>query len=184
MTEMAKSGKERLRQIAKQNNYKQGGKLIDWEKKKNDWLEQLTLLYQKIEQWLSDVEGIKTQRQQIWISEEYIGRYQVDRLLVYVGDNLITFTPRGTIILAAKGRIDVHSSSNKRAMIVLQKKGERPKIIVEINSEPPPPKPETETIEYEWVIVNEKKRKDCIVLNEDTFTDFIADLIEKDSIDE
>lgn len=180
MAEIAKSGKERLKQIAKKKNGKIEGKAIDWEKKKQDWLDQLSLLYKGIEQWLNDVEGIKIQRQQIWISEEYIGRYQVDRLLVYVGDNLITFTPRGTIIIAARGRIDVHSSNNKRSMIVLQRKGERPKIIVTINSETPPPKPEPEIAEYEWLIVNEKRRKEYIVLNEDTFTVFIADLIEKE----
>ncbi len=179
MTEITESDKERLRQIAKTKNGKEEGKPIDWEKKKENWLEQLSLLYQEIEHWLSDVEGIKIQKQQIWISEEYIGRYQVDRFLVYIGDNLITFTPRGTLIMAARGRIDVHSSSNKRVMIVLQRKGEKLKIIA-IDSEPPPPKPEPEIKEYEWLIVNEKKRKEYTVLNEDTFVDFIADLIEKD----
>ncbi len=178
MTEKAKSGKERLKQIVRRKNSNQRVRTIDWEKKKQNWIEQLSFLYQEIEQWLKDMEEIKIQRQQVWISEEYIGRYQVDRLLIYVGDNLVAFTPRGTLVIAARGRIDVCSSDNKRAMIVLEKKGERPKIIVSINSEPPPPQPESEVTEYEWLIVDEEKRKKFVILSEDTFTDFIADLIE------
>ncbi len=174
---VAETDKERLKQILKKKANKQQVRPIDWDDKKQTWLDQLSLLYRQIEQWLKDIENINIQRQQVRISEEYIGRYEADRLLIYAGDNLITFTPRGTLIMAARGRIDVHSSNNTRAMIILEKKGERPELIDTINFEPPPPKPDYEIIEYEWLIAGEKG-KDLIVLNENAFTDFIADLLE------
>jgi hypothetical protein len=177
MAEKATSGKERLREIADKKAAKQQTMPIDWDTKRMIWIEQVELLYNQITDWLKDVPSIKTEKQQIWITEEYIGRYQTDRLLIYLGNAIISLAPRGTLIIGARGRIDINSSNNKQAMIILENKGERPATIFTMDSEPPPPKPEPETNEYEWLIVG-KTKKDLQILNEDTFANLIADLAE------
>ena len=176
MTATAKSGKERLREIVQRQSKNKQIKTIDWVERKQTWLEQINLLFQIIEQWLDNFESIKIQRQEVWITEEYIGKYQTERLLLYVGDILISFTPHGTLVMAAKGRVDIHASNNRRAMIVLEKEGERPGVVS--FTYPDSSETDTNTIQYEWLIVKEKPTKDMPVLNEDTFSDLIADLIE------
>jgi hypothetical protein len=178
MVEKTTSGKERLKELADKKLKQSQTNPIDWEKHKETWLEQVRLFYQNINDWLKDIPSIKIENQGTWITEEYIGRYQVDRQLIYLGDTLISLTPRGTLIIGARGRIDINSSNNKQAMLILEKKGERPTVIFTNASEPPPPKPEPETKDYEWLIVRERKAKDFTVLNEETLADLIADFAE------
>lgn len=177
MSEDSTDGKSRLKNLLKEKDQKKP-KPIDWEKKKNDWLVQVRKLYAQIESWFGDLGNIRIEKQKISINEEYIGSYESERMLIYLNDSLVSLIPRGTIIVAARGRIDIQGP-NGGSMIVLMGKGERPIITIKEGSTPlPPPQPDSERMEYGWLIINKRKMEDLQVLDEDTFSELIADLIE------
>jgi hypothetical protein len=179
MIEEGKSGRERLAEIAKQRGPQAFHGVVDWEKRKQDWLGQLSSLYGQIGQWLADIDGIRIQRQPVWISEEFIGNYQADRLLVYAGEKYLAFTPTGALVLGARGRVDLFSSINgKRAKLILLEKGNAPGVWTEMVSEFPSLDEKSQTYGPEWVIVKEDQMKKAIFLTEESFITLVADLLE------
>jgi hypothetical protein len=174
MATSSSSGKARLESILKDAQKEPS---IDWEAKKIEWCNQIITLYDMIGTWLSGISSVLLTRQEIEITEEYIGKYPVQRLIIQFGNALVTLNPRGTIIIAARGRIDIQGPKGNAA-IILTKKGERPAIIFSESKTDPLPSKESSAVDYEWLIVGKNKMKDLVVLNEDTFTNLIADLIQ------
>ena len=184
MNGSVESGKDRLKKIAE--SIPAGARLAppDYERMKSVWLEKLNELYGNIKNWLGGISNISIEEAPISIHEEYIGNYEATKLIIYIGTSSVVLIPRGTIIIAAEGRIDVQSSNGKQSMIVLVRKGQRPRFEVRmtVGDEEAPALPMREnsssTEEYEWLIVGERIGKDFTVLIEETFSTLIADLIE------
>jgi hypothetical protein len=94
----------------------------DWGKRREEWLSAIDNLYASIEGWLSESvqKGIVTlQRRQRQIEEAHLGAYWVDDLVLKVGDEKVTFSPKGTIIVGAQGRVDVRGEAGE-SMFVAQ----------------------------------------------------------------
>jgi hypothetical protein len=154
---------------------------IDWNNRKSWWLVQLDKLYDLIEEWLGDLkdQGVTIERIPKIIYEDYIGDYEAHTLMIKVGGERVTFDPVGTIIIAARGRVDI-KGANGTAMLVLFPKGERPKSVVTIPIDSAIEEPQTEQIavaearEYEWCIVRHGgSRPVYIALNEKTFLEIL-----------
>lgn len=174
-----KSGKERLAEIAKRRMPQTFSGAVDWEKRKQDWLGRLFSLYEQVGQWLADIDGIRLQRQPVWISEEFIGNYQADRLLVYAGENYLAFTPRGALVIGAKGKVDLFSSINgKRAKLILLDAGNAPGIGAEMVSQIPSLDEKQFNNGDLWLIVKEDQIKKGVILTEESFMTLMADLLE------
>lgn len=83
---------------------------VDWNKQKQDWLNFIDDFYSKITDWLEDykkqdlVEFSYTDKS---ITEEYIGSYSVKKMDLKLVGNILTFEPIGTLLIGAKGRIDL-----------------------------------------------------------------------------
>ena len=41
------------------------------------------------------------------LTDEYLGKYSAKRLDIYVGSEIISLIPRGTLIMGSNGRIDM-----------------------------------------------------------------------------
>ena len=85
-------------------------KKIDWEKKRNEWVNNLDNFYTTIKRFLKDYiskEKINLTCEKKTISEEYIGDYEVDSYTISIGKNKIKLDPIGTNIIGAKGRVDM-----------------------------------------------------------------------------
>jgi hypothetical protein len=152
---------------------------IDWESKKNFWIEKVNDLYQQIEGYLSEskAEGlVSTSRSSCTINEQYIGAYKVDSLFIKIGKNEIQLLPVGTLIIAGRGRVDIKGPKGS-AMLILFGKGERPTIKITISEGGKAPEavkePRIEPKDYEWVVIKKRGQKEYPVLNEDTFLDTI-----------
>ena len=55
------------------------------------------------------------------LNEENIGTYTATRLKVVIGDEDITLTPIGTLLIGAKGRVDVEGSARTSRLILIDK---------------------------------------------------------------
>jgi len=96
---------------------------IDWEAKKAKWLGEVANLYDHIKEWLAPLERdgiVQYSVGTITLQEDFIGTYQVDVLILLVGEQRVEFRPKGTLIVGANGRIDVQGPRAVRT-IVLQK---------------------------------------------------------------
>lgn len=94
---------------------------IDWDDRRNSYLAAVESLYRQIEAILAEPIAQKTvtlQRRAKELSENYIGTYKVDDLVLLIGDEQIRFSPRGRNIVGACGRVDVLGERGEEVLIV------------------------------------------------------------------
>lgn len=94
---------------------------INWDERKLNWLNSIDSLYVNIKEWLKAFEDdgfihIKDDKE-ITLNEEYIGQYQTRRLDIYLGNDIISLTPKGTLIIGSYGRIDMRGPKGEILMI-------------------------------------------------------------------
>lgn len=84
---------------------------IDWQAKKDHWLEAVEKLYDTIVKcYLAKpvADGtVKVSYEERTIAEEHIGQYGIRDLVLQVGDEKVVFSPRGANVVGAAGRIDL-----------------------------------------------------------------------------
>lgn len=84
----------------------------NWEKRKSEWLSSLDKLFGQIEDWLSEPVSqnlIALKKETIELDEYKIGPYKASRLVLQIGHDTVYIEPVGTIIVGAKGRVDVRT---------------------------------------------------------------------------
>ncbi len=125
---------------------------VNWEQEKYLWLQQIDTFYSYIKRWLKeyvDTKRIIVQSNQIEITEEYIGTYNVEEVKIIIGNKIATLTPKGTLMIGTRGRIDMTGRSETIRFVLADKNSEGPKIeITEYSSE----------YEKEQKELNDKKR--------------------------
>jgi hypothetical protein len=78
-------------------------------------------LYQQIEKILSEPianQTVKLARRKKDLTENYLGTYAVDDLLLVIGDEQVRFSPRGRNIVGSSGRVDVLGERGEEILIV------------------------------------------------------------------
>ena len=98
---------------------------VDWQAKKNSWIQSIDDLYREItEQYLkaSIGESVDVSYMTKQIAEDYIGEYTVRELVLQVGAEKVVFSPKGTNLVGASGRIDIRGDMGE-VTIILQPDG-------------------------------------------------------------
>ena len=106
-------------------NQSESGEVIDWAARRAVWLRELDELYGSMEDHLkpyTQAGEIQIDRVRIQLSEDHIGTYDVDKLTFKIGREKIVAKPIGTLLIGARGRVDL-SGSRKTLKIVLLAKG-------------------------------------------------------------
>jgi len=98
----------------------------DWLVRKDKWLVSVSKLYETVEQWLSEfiTEGyVQLTREEMSLSEEHIGEYQIAKLEIGLGNHAVVLEPVGTRIRRAYGRVDFFLRGEKARgfMLILTK---------------------------------------------------------------
>src|SRR6266487_5810045 len=81
-----------------------GGAGIDWDERRNKYLAAVDDLYHQIETILAEPiaqKNVTLQRRPKELSENYIGTYKVDDLVLVIGEEQVRFSPRGRNIAGA-----------------------------------------------------------------------------------
>jgi hypothetical protein len=86
-----------------------GEKKINWEEKKQAWLQSLTELYEEIARLLVPYKGkgVAIEYSTIQITEDFIGEYEATACAILIGRIPVRLIPVGTNLVGAKGRVDV-----------------------------------------------------------------------------
>ncbi len=94
---------------------------VDWDERRDEYLRAVSDLYTRIEEMLAGPIGdgaVAVQRRSKNLTENYIGTYAVDDLVLSFGDERVRFSPRGRNILGAEGRIDVVGDRGEATLIL------------------------------------------------------------------
>ena len=87
-------------------------KRVDWELRKNEWVEAVNTLYDKVDEIIvanfrKAGYNVSTQKKDRTIIEDFIGAYSVADYVLTTDSFRIFFNPVGTIIIGSKGRVDM-----------------------------------------------------------------------------
>jgi hypothetical protein len=130
---------------------------VDWAKQREEWLEKLDVLYRMIEQSLNkyiDAGEIKCEYSNIELNEEDIGTYTARKMRITIGRRVVTLTPVGTMLIGAKGRVDVVGPAGQTRFMLLNSKASRPSDMISVRvsvGKPPPSSPPSKPQEITWV---------------------------------
>ncbi len=94
---------------------------VDWAKERANWLQALDALYTRMEEHLrpyTQAGEIKVERTPIQLMEDHLGSYDADKLTFKIGREKIVAKPIGTLLIGARGRVDL-SGPRKTLKIVL-----------------------------------------------------------------
>ncbi|VVT52232.1 hypothetical protein UYSO10_3936 [Kosakonia radicincitans] len=81
---------------------------------------------------LIEDELIIVDRERIKISEEALGEYEIDSLLLLINSKKIKFVPAGTMLIGSKGRIDVFGPFGSEKYLLIRKGVSKPRDLVQI----------------------------------------------------
>src|SRR4051794_9429171 len=108
--------------VQKKQKQSGSGAGIDWDDRRDKYIAGVRVLYDQIKAMLAEPINQKTvtvSEREKPLTENYIGTYSVDDLIVLIGDEQIRFSPRGRNIAGAAGRVDV-IGENGEAVLLLQ----------------------------------------------------------------
>ncbi|WP_400766409.1 hypothetical protein [Methylosinus sporium] len=161
----------------------------DWTKERDEWLDQLRELYERIDGFLSEyVESstIELRKSTVELNEEYIGAYTATRLTIVIGAQEIVLTPIGTLLIGSKGRVDVEGSAGNSRLVLIDRNITHSRQLMRVtastmgpdgnwtaSSEPPAPR---QKIEWTWKIVSRPPTMQFIELNKDTFFEMLMEV--------
>ena len=106
---------------------------VNWEKVLVEWKNHVSKLYDQVEHWIKESgvsQKVQIQREQMDLSENYIGSYKIEQLLLKVGDNIIRFIPQGRLIIGSRGRVDI-VCGNKKILLLLLGRNAKPSITIQ-----------------------------------------------------
>lgn len=112
---------QKLADLFQKKQKPSGGGGIDWNERRDKYIDAVKNLYNQVEQVLAEpiAQKIVTpQRREKDLSENYIGTYSIDDLILLVGDEQVRFSPRGRNIVGASGRVDVLGERGEATLIV------------------------------------------------------------------
>jgi len=98
---------------------------VDWEGRKNNWLDAVWTLYETIDRWLQ--KSIKDQVIEVYyddmhLVEEHIGDYTIKKMVIRLGPDKIRLEPAGTLIVGSNGRIDLIGTRASIMLVLLKDK--------------------------------------------------------------
>lgn len=164
---------------------------IDWKQEKKMWLSSINKLYSDVSTWLEPLKtnpNFKITMDTIVLNEEEVGDYEVQRMIFELKSQRAFLQPIGTMIIAAKGRIDLIGANGTVKLILVDKQLTKPKVTANIYTEKEfakylekaqgkDPAKEPRKPEYEWKIMTQPPNVQYISLNEETFSDALLRVI-------
>ncbi len=107
--------------VQKKQNQSAARDGVDWDSRRNEYLAAVGDLYHQIETMLAEPIGqhsVTLHRRPKQLTENYIGTYSADDLILVIGDEQVRFSPRGRNIVGSAGRVDVIGERSEATLIL------------------------------------------------------------------
>jgi len=127
MIKGANMGKEKFEEFIKQSNTQ--NKQINWEEKKQCFIEQVDKFYNIIDKYLEPFKDkIEIKDGATTIYEENLGSYKIKKRSVNIKNNIVEFIPVGTTLIGAWGRIDMEGPNGSVKFVLVPENSIAPKV--------------------------------------------------------
>jgi hypothetical protein len=120
MTNGEKVAESTAREFFHAKKRKSGGD-IDWHARKAAWVASVEALFETIRQFLAapvKAGDLTISRSPKTVVEEYVGRYEIDELVLQVGNERAVFSPKGINVVGASGRVDLIGERGERTLVI------------------------------------------------------------------
>ncbi len=107
--------------IKKKKRQADAGQEINWDDRRDGYLAAVSDLYDRIETILAEPianKAVKIERRTKNLTENYIGTYAIDDLVLQIGGEQVRFSPTGRNIVGSSGRVDVVGEQDTAVLIV------------------------------------------------------------------
>ncbi len=174
-------GKKEFEKILDQRH--KASESIDWEKRKNEWIDSVYRLYNFVDACLDSYKKagkVQVKREQKTITEEFIGTYYIKKSVIEIGDDTIVIEPIGTLIIGSFGRVDVRSNLGMATLVLVPETLTRPRIEVSVfttEEERNNAKDKRKAEQNVWKIATEPPSISYLELTEDRFFDIMVELL-------
>jgi hypothetical protein len=162
-------------------------KIIDWDARKQEWLESLKSFYELTEGWLTDyikTGKIQIESSEVQIEEEYLGRYAAASRVLKIGSDKVVLRPIGTSLIGARGRVDMDGPKGSVKFILTGKGSDGIRISISVisadakaDSSTDKRQPERVNVEWVWKIATTPPSVRFIELTADTFFDALTEVL-------
>lgn len=168
--------------IRRQNEKKRELGALDIEKELREWRECLKNLYGSIEKYMAAyVESgqAKIDYKSIQLNEEFSGPYEVDQMSLSIGPSVVLFKPVGTMLIGAKGRVDVQGAHGSARLVLVSHKVEKAQQLIDISisfsgaETVPAGKRDHDSIQWVWKLATPAPNMRFIDLDEQTFFNMV-----------
>jgi hypothetical protein len=169
-------------------NTKDESKGIDVAKELGEWRTYLNKLYDNIVYiWLKDYISkgmVQVARKTKTIHEEFSGEYEAPALDIIFAGKTVRLDPIGTMLIGAKGRVNLIGKNGTATLILVDKKLDGPNIQVKMftskkerkDYEEKKKTEQPKEVEWEWKVLLKAEYMRYVELDEDAFFDIIMDL--------
>ncbi|MBI5885697.1 MAG: hypothetical protein HZB85_03850 [Deltaproteobacteria bacterium] len=163
-------GKKDLEEFIEKKSIELQFPQVDWESRKAQWIESIKEFYAKVSEWLKPFgDKIKIDKTlHVELNDEYFGRYVVQALELYIFGEKVTFKPIGSMLIGAKGRIDMIGPYATVRFVYVEEDVAVPKNIV--TQDKPIPR-------FEWKIATDPPKIRLLRIDEDSFSDALLKVI-------
>lgn len=150
-----------------------------------EWLDHLDDLYTQIRGFLNDYVdsgAASVSSRDIQLNEEFIGPYMAPELILAIGSSKVTFTPVGTMLIGAKGRVDVQGPLGKARLVLIGKSVTSARQLIKVTVGNPVNVPSAsstpaEPLEWAWKLSSPPPDMKFDELTQDSFFDLVLGLV-------
>ncbi len=168
--------------LQKQEATQKEERKIDWNKRKEDWIGYIDEFYEKVEQWLEDYakqNKVAIHFERTTLNEGFIGSYDTRILHLKMANHVVVFSPIGTLLIGAHGRIDMEGTAGKAQFVLVAKDstGISTSVITFRDAQYEEVNEHEQEIEWTWKIATPPPKIRYIELNEESFFDALMEVV-------
>jgi hypothetical protein len=156
---------------------------VDWAGVRDEWLKDLDTLHKQIQGFLKEYvpHSISYTFTKIELTEPDIGRYLAKRMDIKIGRQQVSLVPVGTLLVGAKGRVDVVGITGRAQILLVDKRAKSPADLIRVTvnfkgsvaaSRPAPPQP----MSWAWKILTNTAERRFKDLDKKNFFDLLMEI--------
>lgn len=156
---------------------------VNWEHAKDDWLQHLTKLRENVDTWLTPYiqnQSIRLGQETLTLDEENIGSYSAPMTTISIGSERVKLEPIGTLLLGARGRVDMKGPKGIARLVVVPKDSTGPRGRVETigsGHAPSHPVEQLPVSQWVWKLASSPPKITYTDLTEDAFLDALMGVV-------
>jgi hypothetical protein len=147
----------------------------------DEWFAFLDRLYEEIRAYMAhyiDTGRAAIEFREIQLNEEFSGTYSIREMILRIGRSTIVFRPIGTMLIGAKGRVDVEGPRGSARLSLVDRNVTAARDLIRVTAtilkagesfHPAPLPKKPEVIEWAWKIITPPPEMRFIELNKDEF---------------